>query len=171
MTPAERFSSPGIQALPFKSLAWKADRIVRREMAEEGVSAMNVNLIAIPLLIPVAWNIYTTFLGLSDIFDLPTNPNINPGQFTFAAIVTLLVFLFVLATQLIWNFKEDDTLVLLLKAAAIICIAFDVFASWHGTKQLISFDDGDPGKAVGLAFVVVLTVLAKLSLSMILFRE
>ena len=130
-----------------------------------------MNLIAIPLLIPVVWNVYTTFLGLSDLFDLPTNPSINPGQFVFGIIITMLILIFVLATQLIWNYGSDDLLVALLKAASILCIAFDVVASWHGTKQIISFYDDDPGKAVGLAFVVVLVVLSKLGLSIILFRK
>jgi hypothetical protein len=133
--------------------------------------AMNGQLLAIPLLIPVVWNLYTTFIGLSVIFDLPTHPSINPGQFAFAIIITTLVFIFVVASQLIWNFGSDDTLVLLLKAASILCIFFDVYASWIGTKWITSFDDGDPGKAVGLAFVVVLAVLSKLGLSIILFRN
>lgn len=141
------------------------------ETAARGKREMNVNLIAIPLLIPVFWNVYTTFLGLSDLFDLPTNPSINPGQFAFAIIVTTLVLLFVLSTKLIWSLGSDDTLAGLLKAATVLCIAFDVFASLLGTKRIISFDEADPGKTVGLAFIVVLVVLAKVALSYILFQS
>lgn len=132
---------------------------------------MDVRLLAIPLLGPVCWNIYTTFLGIAYNFDLPTRPSINPGQFMFAIMVTALILIFVLSTQLIWNFQSDDTLIQLLKAATILCIFFDVYASWIGTKWIISFDDTDPGKSVGLAFVVVLVVLSKLCLSIILFRK
>ena len=42
-----------------------------------------------------------------------------------------------------------------LKAASVVCIAIDVAASWVGTKHVISFDYDDPGKAFGLALVVV----------------
>ena len=54
---------------------------------------MNVRLLAIPLLAPVIWNIYTTFRGLSDFFDLPTHPSINPGQFAFGVVVTIIVII------------------------------------------------------------------------------
>lgn len=132
---------------------------------------MSVKLVAIPLLAPAAWNLYTTFRGLSDFFDLPTNPNINPGQFLFGIIVTIIIISFVIASQLIWSFRSDDAPVLLLKAASVTCILIDVFASWVGTKQIISFDEDDPGKSVGLALVVALVVLSKIGLSIILFRK
>ncbi len=129
---------------------------------------MNVRLLAIPLLAPVIWNIYTTFRGLSDFFDLPTHPSINPGQFAFGIVVTIIVIGFVVASRAIWN-SPDETPFLLLKAASVVCIAIDVAASWVGTKHVISFDYDDQGKAFGLALMVALLVLSKIALSTLLF--
>ena len=128
-------------------------------------------VLAILLLAPAAWNVYTTFRGLSDFFDLPTHPSINPGQFAFCIVITIIVISFVIASRLIWKIQSEEAPVLLLKAASLICILIDVGASWIGTKRVISFDDYDPGKAVGLALVVALVVLSKLGLSMLLFDD
>ena len=130
---------------------------------------MNPQLLAIPLLAPALWNLYTTFMGLSLFFDLPTNPNINPGQFAFGVIVTIIVIGFVVASRLIWTALPDDMPGLLLKVAIVICILIDVGASWIGTKRVISFDDDDPAKAFGLALVIALVVLSKIGLSSVLF--
>ena len=130
---------------------------------------MNVQLLAIPLLAPALWNLYTTFRGLADFFDLPTNPSINPGQFAFGIVVTIIFIGFVIASRLIWSVPSDDPPVLLLKAASVICIAIDVAASWIGTKRVISFDDDNPGKAFCLAVVIDLFVLSKIVLSTLLF--
>ena len=111
---------------------------------------------------------YTTFRGLTDFFDLPTHPSINPGQFAFGIVVTVIVIGFVIASRLIWSMGSEVP-VQLLKLASVICILIDVGASWIGTKRLISFDDDDPGKAVGLALVVALVVLSKIGLSTLLF--
>ena len=130
---------------------------------------MEVRLLAIiPLLAPVIWNIYTTFRGLSDFFDLPTHPSINPGQFVFGIVVTIIVIGFVISSRAIWN-TPDEVPFLLLKAASVVCIAIDVAASWFGTKHVISFDYNDPAKAFGLALVVALLVLSKIALSTLLF--
>ena len=129
---------------------------------------MNVQLLAIPLLAPVFWNIYTTFRGLSDFFDLPTHPSINPGQFAFGIVVTIIVIGFVVASRAIWS-SPDEAPFLLLKVASVVCIAIDVAASWVGTKHVISFEDDDPGKAIGLALVIALVVLSKIGLSTLLF--
>jgi tryptophan-rich sensory protein len=130
--------------------------------------AMNVRLLAIPLLAPVIWNIYTTFRGLCDFFDLPTHPSINPGQWAFGIVVTIIVIGFVIASRAIWTAPDDASFVVL-KAASMVCIAIDVAASWVGTKHVISFDYDDPGKAFGLALMVSLLVLSKIALSTILF--
>jgi len=129
---------------------------------------MNVRLLAIPLLFPVIWNIYTTFRGLCDFFDLPTHPSINPGQFVFGIVVTIIIIGFVIASRAIWT-SPDEAPFVLLKAASVVCIAIDVAASWVGTKHVISFDYYDPAKAVGLALMVALLVLSKIALSTLLF--
>jgi tryptophan-rich sensory protein len=131
--------------------------------------AMEVRLLAIILLLaPVIWNIYTTRQGLCDFFDLPTHPSINPGQFVFGIVVTIIVIGFVVASRAIWS-ARDEAPFALLKAASVVCIAIDAAASWFGTKHVISFDYEDPAKAVGLALMVALLVLSKIALSMLLF--
>ncbi len=86
-------------------------------------------------------------------------------------VVTIIVIGFVVASRLIWSIPSDDVPVLLLKAASVICILIDVGASWIGTKRVISFDDDDPGKAIGLALVIALVVLSKIGLSTLLFDK
>ncbi len=132
---------------------------------------MNAQLLALPLLGPAIWNLYTTFRGLTDFFDLPTHPSINPGQFAFGIVVTVIVVAFVIGSRVIWSIDADDAPVLLLKAASVICILIDVGASWIGTKRVISFDDDDPGKVIALALVVALVVLSKIGLSTLLFSN
>jgi hypothetical protein len=129
---------------------------------------LSVRLLAIALLAPVIWNIYTTFRGLSDFFDLPTHPSINPGQFAFGIVVTVIVSGFVIASRVIWN-SSDGALFPLLKAASVVCVAIDVAASWFGTKHVISFNYDDPAKAFGLALVVAVVVLSMIGLSKLLF--
>ncbi len=131
---------------------------------------LSVRLFAIPLLAPVIWNIYTTFRGLSDYFDLPTHPSINSGQFAFGIVVTIIVIGFVVASRAIWT-SSDEAPFLLLKGASVVCIAIDVAASWVGTKHVTSFDYDDPGKAFGLALVVALIVLSMVALSALLFDK
>ncbi len=132
---------------------------------------MNGQLLAIPLLAPAIWNLYTTFRGISDFFDLPTHPSINPGQFAFGIVITIIVIGFVIGSRLIWSTAPDDTPGLLLKIASVICILIDVGASWIGTKRVISFEDDDPGKALALALVIALVVLSKIGLSTLLFSN
>ncbi len=131
---------------------------------------MNAQLLAIPLLAPVLWNIYTTFRGVADFFDLPTHFSINPGQFVFGIVITIIVIGFVIASRAIWT-ASDEVPFVLLKAASVVCVAIDAAASWVGTKHVLSFDYDDPGKAFGLALVVALLVLSKIALSALLFPE
>lgn len=127
------------------------------------------SLLAIPLLGTAIWCMYVSFRGLTDFFDLSTHMSINPGQFVFGVVVTVIVIGFVIASRLIWSIESENVPVLLLKAASVICILIDVAASWLGTIRLISFDSDDPWKATGLALVVALTILSIIGLSTLLF--
>ncbi|MBI4723771.1 MAG: hypothetical protein HY765_01745 [Rhodomicrobium sp.] len=126
-------------------------------------------IIAIGLGLGAVWDLFTTFRGVANYFDLPIDPKINAGQFAFAVVVTLVVFGFVMATSLIWNMKADDTPALVLKAAWAICVAIDLFTSWEGTKQLVFYgEEGDPARGIGLAIVTALIVSASMFLSKLL---
>jgi hypothetical protein len=128
-------------------------------------------LIIVLLLLGSGWDLYTTFLGISDFFDLPTNPDINPGQFIFAVVVTIIVFGFVLLSHLISHIKSHDTAALLLKAAWATCIAIDLYTSWEGTRRLIFYGDDDPAKAFGIAVVAALIVASTMLLSQLLLDK
>jgi hypothetical protein len=128
-----------------------------------------VRLLAIPLLAPAIWNLYTTFRGLADFFDLPSHPSINPGQFALGIAVTIIVIGFVIASRPIWSFVSEEPPFLLLKAVSVTCILINTGAAWVGMKHVMSFGDADPGKSFSLAFVVALTVLSMIGLSKLLF--
>ncbi len=133
---------------------------------------MGVRLILIvPLLLGGIWDLYTTFRGVADFFDLPTNPAINPGQFAFGVVITLTVFGFVLATQLLWSANLHDAPALLLKAAWAVCVAIDLFTSWSGTKRAVFYDDDDPAKGFGIAVAAALIVASTILLSKLLLDK
>jgi hypothetical protein len=119
------------------------------------------------VLVPVAaWDFFTTLFGLAAYFDLPLNPGINPVQFAFAMVLTIIVFSFVIATPLIWSIKQDELMVQILKAAWGVCIAINLITSWQGTKHYVFYgDDGDAARGIGLAVATVLTVLSTIFLS------
>jgi tryptophan-rich sensory protein len=132
---------------------------------------MGMRLMIVLGLAPVAlWNLFTIYYGVADYFDLPLKPEINPEQFVFGLVVTLLVFGFVIATQLIWNLKQAELPTLLLKGAWAVCVAVNLITCWEGTKRYIFYgDDNDPGKGVGLAVVTALIVSSSILLSKIAF--
>jgi hypothetical protein len=133
---------------------------------------MGVRLILIiPLLLGGLWDLYTTFTGVADFFDLPTNPNINGGQFAFAVVVTLTVFGFVISSQLFWNANLHDAPALLLKASWAACVLIDLYTSWAGTKRLVFYDDDDPAKAFGIAVAAALIVASTILLSKMLLDK
>ncbi len=128
-------------------------------------------LVMIPLLPPVLWNFFTTYRGLTDYFDVPRNPSINPGQFIFGVIVAIIVLGFVIASHVILNWKSVDPPVLFLKAACVVCILVNVAALWEGTRRIIQFEDEDPGKQFALALVVALIVASTVLLSKLLLEN
>jgi tryptophan-rich sensory protein len=128
--------------------------------------AAGVRVVAIVLVLGALWDLFTTFYGLAAYFDLPLNPRINPVQFTFAMVLTAIVFGFVIATQLIWTMKHDDLTGQVLKAAWGVCVAINLITSWQGTKHYVFYgDDGDAARGVGLALATALTVLSTIFLS------
>ena len=128
--------------------------------------AAGVRVVAIVLVLGALWDLFTTFYGLAAYFDLPLNPRINPVQFTFAMVLTAIVFGFVIATHLIWAMKHDDMTGQVLKAAWGVCVAINLITSWQGTKHYVFYgDDGDAARGVGLALATALTVLSTIFLS------
>jgi hypothetical protein len=133
---------------------------------------MGVRLIAAGLVIGALWDLFTTFHGVAYYFDLPMNPKVNPAQFLFALVVTMVVFGFVMATHFIWNVTQDDVPMLILKAAWGICVAVDLVTTWEGTRRYVFYgDDGDPARGLGLAIVTALIVSSSLFLSRLLLAK
>jgi hypothetical protein len=131
----------------------------------EGI-AMGVRLLGLGLFVCAVWDLLTTFYGVAGYFDLPMNPKINPVQFAFGAVVTIVVFGFVIGTHLIWSLKQEDVPALVLKAAWVVCVAIDLVTSWEGTKRYVFYgDDGDPARGAGLAVVTALIVSSTILLS------
>jgi tryptophan-rich sensory protein len=134
--------------------------------------SVGVRLVVFGLVIAALWDLFTTFHGVSAYFDLPMNPKINPAQFIFGLIVTIVVFGFVFATHYIWSLEPGDGPALLLKAAWAICVAINLITSWEGTKRFIFYgDEGDPARDAGLAIVTALIVSSAIFLSKLLFSK
>jgi len=124
------------------------------------------------VLVPIAlWDLLTTFLGVSMFFDLPTNPDINPGQFAFGIVVTLLIFGFVMATHAIHSMHSSDTPFLILKGAWATAVAIDLYTAWEGTRRIVFYGEEDPVKGVGVAVVAALIVTSTIFLSSLLFGK
>jgi tryptophan-rich sensory protein len=133
---------------------------------------MGVRLVTIVLILGSLWDFFTTLRGVADFFDLPVDPKINPAQFTFGLVVTIMISGFVIASHLIWNLKSDDLPTLLLKAAWGACIAIDLFTSWEGTKRYVFYgEEPDTAQAVGLALVTALIVSSTLLLSKLILAK
>ncbi len=110
--------------------------------------AIGVKFVGAGLFVGALWDLFTTFYGVASYFDLPMNPRVNPEQFVFAVVVTVVVFGFVIATHIVWTMGDDaGVLPLLLKAAWAICVGIDLISSWEGTKYFVfSGDDSDAGE-------------------------
>jgi hypothetical protein len=114
-------------------------------------------VVAISLVLGALWDLFTTFYGVSRYFDLPMNPNINPGQFIFAFVVTMVVFGFVIGTHLVLDSKQDAPA--LLWGAVFVCIVIDLITAWEGTRHFVFYgDDGDAARGAGLTVVTALIV-------------
>lgn len=129
--------------------------------------AIGVKFVGAGLFVGALWDLFTTFYGVASYFDLPMNPRVNPEQFVFAVVVTVVVFGFVIATHIVWTMGDDaGVLPLLLKAAWAICVGIDLISSWEGTKYFVfSGDDSDVGKNFGLAIVTAVIVCSTIFLS------
>jgi tryptophan-rich sensory protein len=133
---------------------------------------MGVRAVAVVLFLGALWDLVTTFRGLAFFFDIPFQPRINPAQFTFGVVVTLVVFGFVLSSHLIWKMSGDDVPTMLLKAAWGICIAVDLYTSWEGTRHFVFYgDDNDPARTIGVAVVSALIVVSTMLLSKLLLAS
>jgi hypothetical protein len=118
------------------------------------------------------WDVFTTFLGIAQFFDLPIDAKLSPAQFTFTLVVTLVVFGFVIASHLIWSLKSDDIVALILKAAWGVCVVIDFITSWWGTKRFVFPDSqNDFGQAGGLLVITFLVVSASILLSRLLLAK
>jgi hypothetical protein len=119
---------------------------------------MGVRLVvAMSLVLGALWDFFTTFYGVSSYFDLPMNPDINPGQFIFALVVTMVVFGFVLASHLVLDSKQDAPAVIW--GAVLVCIVIDLVTAWEGTRHFVFYgDDGDAARGLGLTVVTALIV-------------
>ncbi len=133
---------------------------------------MGVRLVAIGLIAGALWDLFTTFYGVAGYFDLPMNPNVNPVQFAFAAAVTAVVFGFVIATHIVWNWEEADVPSLLLKGAWAACVAIDLVTCWEGTRRYVFYgDEGDAARGVGLALATALIVSSTIFLSRLVLAK
>jgi hypothetical protein len=133
---------------------------------------LGVWLVALVLALAASWDAFTTFIGVAEFFDLAMAAKINPAQFTFALIVTVVVFGFVISSHLIFSFKSDDVTILLLKIAWFLCLVIDLYTSWLGTKRYVFYDDAsEPGRYAGLVLVTFLIVASSVLLSKLLLAK
>lgn len=133
---------------------------------------MGIKLVALIVGLGAFWDGFTTFRGVTDLFDLVTVTRINPFHVGFAFVVTMVIFGFVVATHLIWSFKSDDLVTLLLKVAWIICFAIDLYTSLIGTRYYVFNGAVDtPAKMLGLLLVTFLISASSVLLSRILLAK
>ncbi len=133
---------------------------------------MGIKFIAIVLSLTAGWDAFTTFLGVAGFFDFPINTKLNPAQFWFVLVVTMVVFGFVIATHYIWSLKSDDITVLILKGAWAVCVVIDLFTTWAGTKRFVFPDsDNDFGQGGGLLVVTGLIVASTILLSRLILGK
>lgn len=133
---------------------------------------MGIKLVALIVGLGALWDGFTTFRGVADLFDLTESTSINPYQASFTFIVTMTIFGFVIATHLIWSFKSDDIITLLLKIAWFLCFAVDLYTSLLGTRHYVFNDVVDtPAKSLGLLLVTFLISASSVLLSRILLAK
>ncbi len=132
---------------------------------------MNLRVVMIPLVFGALWDFITTFQGVADFFDLATKWDINPGQFIFGVVISLIIFGFVLSSHLIWKMTSQETPGLLVRGAWLTCIAIDLFTSWEGTRRIIFYDDDDAAKGIGIAVAAALIVASTVLLSWALLSK
>lgn len=115
------------------------------------------------------WDGYTSFYGIVEFYDLFMN-YYNVARLVFAVVVALVILGFMIATHLIWNTAEDNTLInLLLKGAWVLCFVLDLYTSFVGNKFYV-FDDMIESAAdiFGLAIVSFLITMSSILLSQLI---
>jgi tryptophan-rich sensory protein len=130
-------------------------------------------MVALFLALGAFWDAFTTFYGISIFFDVPMDPKINPVQFAFGLVVTMVIFGFVMATHLIWSHNTGDkTPALIVKVAWGVSIAIDILTSFEGTKNYVFYgEDGDPARDAGLAVITALIVSSSIFLSALILKN
>jgi hypothetical protein len=133
---------------------------------------MGIKLVAFIVSLGALWDGFTTFRGVADVFDLASGQRINAIQFTFTLIVTLVILGFVVATHLIWSFKTEDPVTLLLKGAWVLCFIIDLYTSLIGTSYYVFNNEIDSSvKAIALIVVTFLISASSVLLSRILLAK
>src|SRR5271165_3912050 len=119
---------------------------------------MGFRFVALFLMMGAAWDAFTTFYGVSIFFDVPMDPKINPVQFAFGLVVTMVIFGFVMATHLIWSHTAaDKTPSQIVRVAWGVSIAIDILTSFEGTQNYVFYgEDGNPERDFGLAVITAL---------------
>lgn len=101
------------------------------------------------------WDGYTSFYGIAEFYDLVLGES-DPMRFVFAAIASITIVGFMVATRLIWSGVEtNNEITVLLKVAWVVCFVIDLYTSFIGTRDWIF-----GGMAGGTANVIGLLIFS-----------
>lgn len=114
-------------------------------------------VIALIIGLAALWDGFTTLFGIDEILGIFSADPVNPVKATFAVVVSLVVFGFMIATHWIWTFTADDLITLLLKLAWFLCFMIDLYTSVRGNIYYVF--DGNVNTATEHFALIIVTFL------------
>ncbi|MDX2264269.1 MAG: hypothetical protein NW215_04800 [Hyphomicrobiales bacterium] len=129
-------------------------------------------IIALIIGLGALWDGFTTLFGIDEILGVFSAREVNPIKATFAVVVSLVVFGFMMATHWIWTFTADDLITLLLKVAWFLCFGIDLYTSVRGNSYYVFDNNVDTSAEVlGLILVTFLITTSTILMSRLLLAK
>jgi hypothetical protein len=103
------------------------------------------------------WDGFTSFYGIAEFYDVVIGESKWP-QIVFAVIAAITIVGFMVATRLIWSgTEENNTILILLKVAWVVCFVIDLATSFIGTQDFVF--KGMVGGTVDLLGLLIISFL------------
>jgi hypothetical protein len=129
-------------------------------------------IIAVIVGLGALWDGFTAFFGIAQIFGILNDGPINPLQVIFAAVVSMVILGFLVATHIIWSYEGDDLVSLILKGAWVVCLVLNCYTAYIGNKHFVFGSDGLNGShQFGLVIITLLITLSAILLSRIMMMR
>ena len=103
------------------------------------------------------WDGFTSFYGIAEFYDVVVDDG-DWRRIAFALVAAITIVGFMVATRLIWSAtEENNTILILLKVAWVVCFVIDLATSFIGTQDFVF--KGMVGGTVDLLGLLIISFL------------